>query len=163
MNHVAEDHPLSDLRFVPVVEGPRAIVVSCEAAVSAHLPAGLSLLRIVHPEDGWLIRHLQAIRHVAGERYVQHQRVHPSVSDDVFYGGDQATSVPRKGTARLEYDAQMRIARLEVQEKADEFVHIVILVRNQVPSSHVEPLDMGKELPESFLHSLKRARQVLRA
>ena len=161
VDHIFEDDALADFQFV--VEGPVAAVVAGKAARAAHAPAFLPFGGFVRPDDGRFIGHFEAVGHMAGERHVEHRRMHAGIFDDVLDRRDEAARPPGEGAARFEDQPQAGMAGLEIAQQGDQLVAVVFGVGHQVPAAHVEPPDPVEVLPEMLFDGFQRQLQVVRA
>ena len=100
---------------------------------------------------------------MAGERHVEHRRMHAGIFDDVLDRRDEAARPPGEGAARFEDQPQAGMAGLEIAQQGNQLVAVVFGVGHQVPAAHVEPPDPVEILPEMLFDGFQRQPQVVRA
>ena len=96
----------------------------------------------------------------AGKRHVEHRRAYAAVHDDILDGRDQIARTPRKSAARFENQPQMGMAYVELLQKGDQRVTVVVDVRHQMAAAHVEPFDPVEVRSEMAFDGLQRQPQV---
>lgn len=117
VNHILEHNAVANLQLA--VETPLAHKVATEATVATHAVSWQIGLRFFCPQNGWFVRHFEAIGHVARKRHIEQSGLCAVVFDYVLNGRNQHASSPRERTAGFQNDVQMRIFFLEIGEQID--------------------------------------------
>ena len=122
MNHVFEDHLLAYLQFM--IKTPVAHEIAAQAAVATQTIEVSNLWRVLIEMLGathlGIVRHLQTIGHVAGEADIKDSSLNALVLHHIHYVRNEWPSLPGKGTSRLKYHLQPRIALVEFLHQRDE-------------------------------------------
>lgn len=108
-----------------------------------------------------IIRHFEAVGHVAGEADVEDGGADAVVLHDVDYAGHEGACLPGEGTAGFEYHAQVWPSGVEVAQGLDEQLHVVVLAGHEVASAEVDPFQTGKPGGELINYMYERARESL--
>ncbi len=94
----------------------------------------------MRPDDGRFVGHFEAVGHVAGERHVEHGRMHPAVLDHILDGRNQIARSPRESAAGFENQPQVRMPGPEIFQNGNQFVAVVPRGGHQMAAAHIEPL-----------------------
>ena len=107
------------------------------------------------------VRHLQHIRHVAGGTDVEN-RVRDAVDRrlDLKDARLQRARVERNRLARLQIDAEVRMARTEILKQGHQPRHIVIRARDVVAAAEVDPFHLRQQVAELRLEARQHLAQL---
>ena len=94
---------------------------------------------------------------MAGETDVEDGGTDVLVLHDIYHAGYQRTSLPSKGTTGLEDNLQPRIALMESLHETNQALNVVVLARNQMTTTKVDPLNLREPLRELLFDMLQRA------
>lgn len=75
---------------------------------------------------------------------------------------NKVSGAPHKGTARLKYHSQMRIAATKTFEQLYEVSCVITLSCHQVAAPHINPFGLRQQMSELVFKGLKHLGQVVR-
>lgn len=139
VDHVFEDDAVADLERS--IERIVSELVTCEAGVACEFVSVSLFAWEGCSDDIRAVRHFKTVRHVGAYGNVQDGDVH-FVVNDIADASDEFACLPTDSFARFHDDLQVRIARGEILEDADELISVVILACNVVTATKVNPLHL---------------------
>lgn len=157
VDHILEDDLIADGKGTR--KTPRTHEVAREAGVATQsiktlspLPrkgestltilGGLRVNNVLSSTDLWIIWHLEAIGHVAGEGNIEDGGADAMVLNNIYDGGNKGTRLPCEGRTRFKDHLKMRVAGMEVTEGLHEEFHVIVLACHEMTATEIDPLEL---------------------